>query len=71
MRNAFKILVGKPEWKRLLTRPRRSWGDNIKMDFKEMGRWMRIELIWIRAGTSECPCVNGSIKDKEFVYLNY
>jgi hypothetical protein len=31
-RNAYKILVGKPEGKRSLGRPRRRWVDNIKMD---------------------------------------
>jgi hypothetical protein len=31
-RNAYRILVGKPEGKRLLGRPRRWWVDNIKMD---------------------------------------
>jgi len=30
-------LVGKPEGKRPLGRPRRRWEDNIKMDLKEMG----------------------------------
>jgi hypothetical protein len=33
-RNAYRILVGKPERKRPLGRPRRRWGDNIKMDLK-------------------------------------
>jgi hypothetical protein len=37
MRNAYKILVGKPEGKRPLRRPRRRWKDNIKMDLKEVG----------------------------------
>jgi hypothetical protein len=32
MRNAYRILVGKPEGKRPLGRPRRRWVDNIKMD---------------------------------------
>jgi hypothetical protein len=32
------ILVGKPEGKRPLERPRRRWVDNIKMDLKEIGR---------------------------------
>jgi hypothetical protein len=36
-RNAYKILVGKPEGKRLLGRPRRRWEDNIKMDLREIG----------------------------------
>jgi hypothetical protein len=36
-RNAYRILVGKPEGKRRLRRPRRRWVDNIKMDLSEMG----------------------------------
>ena len=36
-RNAYRVLVGKPEGKRLLGRPRRRWEDNIKMDFREVG----------------------------------
>ena len=35
-RGAYRILVGKPERKRLLGRPRRSMEDNIKMDFQEV-----------------------------------
>jgi hypothetical protein len=36
-RNAYRILVGKPEGKRPLGRPRRRWEHNIKMDLREMG----------------------------------
>jgi hypothetical protein len=36
-RNAYMILVGKPEGKRTLGRPRRRWVDNIKMDLREIG----------------------------------
>jgi hypothetical protein len=36
-RNAYRILVGKPEGKRPLGRPRHMWKDNIKMDLREMG----------------------------------
>jgi hypothetical protein len=36
-RNAYRILVGKPERKRSLGRPRRRWEDNIKMDLREIG----------------------------------
>jgi hypothetical protein len=36
-RNAYRILVGKPEGKRPLGRPRRRWVDNIKMDLSEVG----------------------------------
>jgi hypothetical protein len=34
IRNAYRILVGKPEGKRPLGRPRCRWVDNIKMDLK-------------------------------------
>jgi hypothetical protein len=37
-RNAYKILVGKPEGKRPLGRPRRRWVDNIKIYLREI-RW--------------------------------
>jgi hypothetical protein len=36
-RKAYKILVGKPEGKRLLRRPRRRCLDNMKMDVREIG----------------------------------
>jgi hypothetical protein len=35
-KNAYRILVGKPEAKRPLGRPRRRWVDNIKMDLREL-----------------------------------
>jgi hypothetical protein len=36
-RGAYRILVGRPDGKRQLGRPRRSWDDNIKMDLQEVG----------------------------------
>ena len=33
----YRVLVGKPERKRPLGRPRHSWEDNIKMDLQEVG----------------------------------
>jgi hypothetical protein len=49
--NAYRILVGKPEGKRPLGRPRRRWVDNIKMHLRENGVvWTG--LIWLRTGTS-------------------
>jgi hypothetical protein len=36
-RNAYRILVGKPEGNRPLGRPRRRWECNIKMDLTEIG----------------------------------
>ena len=41
-----KVLLGKPEGKRPLVRPRRRWEGNIKMDLEEVGRgcgdWMEL-----------------------------
>jgi hypothetical protein len=36
-RNAYRILMGKPEGKKTLERPRYRWVDNIKMDLREIG----------------------------------
>ena len=36
-RDVYRVLVGKPEEKRPLGRPRRRWEDNIKMDLQEVG----------------------------------
>ena len=51
-RGVHKVLVGKPEGKRLLGRPRRRWEDNIKMDLEEVGRgcgdWMLLAQDRIR-----------------------
>jgi hypothetical protein len=43
-RNAYRLLVGKPERKRPLGRPRRRWVDNIRMDLGEVGR---VDVDWI------------------------
>jgi hypothetical protein len=39
VRGAYKILVGRPEGRRPLGRPRRRWEDNIKMDLREIRVW--------------------------------
>jgi hypothetical protein len=43
-RNAYRILVGKPEGRRPLGRLKRRWVDNIKMDLREIG-WYGIDWI--------------------------
>jgi hypothetical protein len=43
-RNAYRILVGKPEGKRLLRRQRRRWVDNIKIYLREK-RWDGVNWI--------------------------
>ena len=51
-RGVHKVLVGNPEGKRPLGRPRRRWEYNVKVDFQEVGRgcgdWM--ELARVREG---------------------
>jgi hypothetical protein len=37
MRNAYKISIGQPEWKRLFGRSMSRWEDKIRMDFREVG----------------------------------
>jgi hypothetical protein len=43
-RNAYRILMGKPEERRPLGRPRRRWVDNIKMDLREI-EWNGMDWI--------------------------
>jgi hypothetical protein len=44
-RKVYKVLVGKPEGKRPLGRPRRRWEDGIRMDLREIGVG---DVDWIR-----------------------
>jgi hypothetical protein len=43
-KNAFRILVGKPDGNKPLGRPRRRWVDNVKMDLKQI-RWDGVDWI--------------------------
>jgi hypothetical protein len=47
-RNVHRLLVGKPEGRRPLGRPRRRWVDNIRMDLGEVG-WGDVD--WIGCGS--------------------
>jgi hypothetical protein len=49
-RNAYRLLVGKPDGKMPPGRPRRRWMDNIRMDIGEMGCVMWTGLVWLRIG---------------------
>jgi hypothetical protein len=53
-RNAYRLLVGKPEGRRPLGRPRHRWVDNIRMDLVEVG-WGDVDwiagLVWLKIGT--------------------
>jgi hypothetical protein len=50
-RGVYRVLVGKPEGKRLLGRPRRRWEDNVRMGLQEVGCGVWTGLGWLRIGT--------------------
>jgi hypothetical protein len=50
-RGVHRVLVGKPNVKRPLGRPRRRWEDNIKMDIQEVGGIVGTGWSWLRIGT--------------------
>jgi hypothetical protein len=59
-KNAYRILVGKPEGKRPLGGQRHRWVNNIKMDLRETGWGGMTGFIWLRIGTSRGPCEHGN-----------
>ena len=50
-RGVHRVLVGKPEGKRPLGRPRHKWEDNIKMNLQEVGGGCGTGWSWLRIGT--------------------
>jgi hypothetical protein len=52
-KGVFRVLVGRPEGKRPLARPSRSWEDNIKMDLMEKGSMGRTGFGRLRIGSSD------------------
>jgi hypothetical protein len=70
-RNAYRILVGKPEGKRPLGRPRRRWVDDVKMNLRKIGwgkmGWNGLDRSGLGQGSVEESCEgdnepSGSIK---------
>jgi hypothetical protein len=49
-RKTYKVLVGRPEGRGTVRRPRRRWEAEIRMDFREIG-WVWIGFDWLRIGT--------------------
>jgi hypothetical protein len=47
----YKVLVGKPEGKRPIGRPRRRWEDGIRMDLGDIGLGVWTGFDWLRIGT--------------------
>jgi hypothetical protein len=51
-RGVYRVLVGRPEGKRPLGRPRRRWKDNIKMNLRDIWNVGRIGFDWLRIGSN-------------------
>jgi hypothetical protein len=73
-RGVYKVLVGEPEGKRPLERPRHRWEDDNRMDLQEVGCGGWTGLDWAGLGyrqvVSNCECGNeplGSLKRREFL----
>jgi hypothetical protein len=52
-RKAYRIMVGKPEGKRTLGRPKRRWVDNIKMYLRQIG-WNGVDWIDMAQDRDQC-----------------
>ena len=68
-RGVYRVLVGKPEGKRPLGRPRRRWVDNIRMDLWDVGIWTGLGWPRVEQMADACECGNepsGSVKCGEF-----
>jgi hypothetical protein len=59
-RNAYRLLVGKPEGKRPLGRPRRRWVDNIRMGLREVG-WGDVGWIGLAQGRNRWRALVNSV----------
>jgi hypothetical protein len=69
VRGAYNVLVGRPEGRRPLGRPRRRWEDNMKMDLRGIGFG---DVDWIHLAQDRGSCehgneTSGSIKFGEFL----
>jgi hypothetical protein len=62
IRNAYKILVGIPEGKRPLGRPRRRWEDNIRMDIREK-KWEVVDWIHLAQDRNQWRVLVNMVKN--------
>jgi hypothetical protein len=64
-RNAHSLLMGKPEGKRLLGRPRRRWVDNIRMDLAEIG-WGSVDWICLAQDRDKWRAIVNAVINCQF-----
>jgi hypothetical protein len=60
-RNVYRVLVGKPEGKRPLERPRYRWEDGIKMDLGEMSWGVGVEWIHLAQDRDRCQALVNAV----------
>jgi hypothetical protein len=65
-RNLYRVLVGKPEGKRLLERQRRRWEDGIKVDLREIG-WGGVEWIQLAQDRDRWRAVVNAVMNLRFL----
>jgi hypothetical protein len=63
-RNVYRVLVGKPEGKRPLERPRRRWEDGIKMDLREIGWGEGVEWIHLAQDRDRWQAVVNAVMNR-------
>ena len=61
-RGVHRVLVGKPEGKRPLGRPRRRWEDNIKMDLQDVG-WGRGDWMELAQDRDRCRALVRTVRN--------
>jgi hypothetical protein len=64
-RNAFSLLVGKPERKRPLGRPRRKWVDNVRVDLLELV-WSDVDWIGLAQNRNSLRALGNSVLNLRF-----
>ena len=67
-RSVFRVLVGKPEGKRPVGRPRRRWEDNIKMDLQEVG-YGGMDWIELAQETDRWRALVNAVMNLRFPYI--
>jgi hypothetical protein len=67
-RSPYSILVGKPEGKRPLGRPRRRWVDNIKIDHREIG-WDGMDWIVLAQDRDQWRALVNTVMNLQVVHV--
>jgi hypothetical protein len=67
-RKVYEVLVGKPEKKRPLGRPRHRWEDGIRMDLREIG-WGCVDWIRLSQDRDRLRAVVRAVMNRRFLAL--